>query len=162
MTFWIIFSFLKMFKARLRLQLTISQHWLQYWFGAEHASSYHLNKWWSSFMTLVCVNRSELVKRYCYVQPSVQFICCVIYLLVSGVKTTNNNFYISWKQLFHCRIDSRFVPNHWETSLQSNAVSHWLGANLHSTLNCTTFDTLKPDQNGCHFIDGIFKWIYFD
>ena len=30
--------------------------------------------------------------------------------------------------------DSRFVPSQWETSLQSNSVSHWLGANLESTL----------------------------
>ena len=31
--------------------------------------------------------------------------------------------------------DFRFAPSQWETSLQSNAVSHWLGANLHSALN---------------------------
>ena len=28
------------------------------------------------------------------------------------------------------RADFKFTPNQWETSLQSNAVSHWLGANL--------------------------------
>ena len=33
------------------------------------------------------------------------------------------------------RADSRFAPSQWETSLQSNAVSHWLGANLESALN---------------------------
>ena len=32
------------------------------------------------------------------------------------------------------RADSRFAPSQWETSLQSNAVSHWLGANLESAL----------------------------
>ena len=32
------------------------------------------------------------------------------------------------------RADSRFAPNQWETSSQSNAVSHWLGANLESAL----------------------------
>ena len=32
------------------------------------------------------------------------------------------------------RADSRFAPGQWETSLQSNAVSHWLGANLESAL----------------------------
>ena len=32
------------------------------------------------------------------------------------------------------RVDSRFAPNQWETSLQSNVASHWLGANLESTL----------------------------
>ena len=28
--------------------------------------------------------------------------------------------------------DSSLAPSQWETSLQSNAVSHWLGANLES------------------------------
>ena len=32
------------------------------------------------------------------------------------------------------RADSRLAPRQWETSLQSNAVSHWLGANLESAL----------------------------
>ena len=32
------------------------------------------------------------------------------------------------------KADSRFAPSQWETSLQSNAVSHWLGANLESAL----------------------------
>ena len=32
------------------------------------------------------------------------------------------------------RTDSRFAPSQWEMSLQSNAVSHWLGANLKSAL----------------------------
>ena len=32
------------------------------------------------------------------------------------------------------RDDSRFAPSQWETSLQSNAVSHWLDANLESSL----------------------------
>ena len=32
------------------------------------------------------------------------------------------------------RTDSRLAPSQWETSLQSNAVPHWLGANLESTL----------------------------
>ena len=30
--------------------------------------------------------------------------------------------------------DSRLAPSQWQTSLQSNAVSHWLGANLESSL----------------------------
>ena len=32
------------------------------------------------------------------------------------------------------RADSRLVPSQWETLLQSNAISHWLGAYLESTL----------------------------
>ena len=33
-----------------------------------------------------------------------------------------------------CGADPRLVPSQWETSLQSNAVSHWLGASLESAL----------------------------
>ena len=32
------------------------------------------------------------------------------------------------------RADSRLAPSQWETSLHSNAVSHWLGAKLESAL----------------------------
>ena len=32
------------------------------------------------------------------------------------------------------RADSRFAASQWETSLQSNAISHWLGTNLQSAL----------------------------
>ena len=32
------------------------------------------------------------------------------------------------------KVDSRLAPSQWDTSLQSNAVSHWLGANLESAL----------------------------
>ena len=38
----------------------------------------------------------------------------------------------AWK--FIVSVDSRLAPSQWETSLQSNAVSHWLGANLESAL----------------------------
>ena len=37
----------------------------------------------------------------------------------------------------NARADSRFSPSQWETSLQSNAVSHWLGANQESALKCS-------------------------
>ena len=36
-------------------------------------------------------------------------------------------WFISWSRYnIKYRADSRFAPSHWETSLQSNAVSHWL------------------------------------
>ena len=34
----------------------------------------------------------------------------------------------------YIRADSRLAPSQWETSLRSNAISHWLGANLESAL----------------------------
>ena len=39
------------------------------------------------------------------------------------------------------RADFRFVPSQWETSLQSNGASYWLGANLESAL--TLFSTMS-------------------
>ena len=40
---------------------------------------------------------------------------------------------VSW--LIYCnRADTRFPPSQWEMALQSNAISHWLGANLESAL----------------------------
>ena len=36
-----------------------------------------------------------------------------------------------------CMTDCRLVPSQWETSLESNAVSQWLGANLESALRET-------------------------
>ena len=36
--------------------------------------------------------------------------------------------------IYITRADSRLVPSPWETLLQSNAFSHWLGANLDSAL----------------------------
>ena len=43
--------------------------------------------------------------------------------------------------MFHARTraDSRLVPSQWETSLQSNAVSHWPGANLESALRASSY-----------------------
>ena len=41
---------------------------------------------------------------------------------------------IESQDLMENRTDPRFAPSQWETLLQSNAVSHWLGANLESAL----------------------------
>ena len=53
-TFWIAFSWMKMFGFRLkfhwslflRVQLTIFQHWFRKWLGAVQATSHYLNQWW--------------------------------------------------------------------------------------------------------------------
>ena len=95
-----------------------------------------------------------------------------------------SNYVATW---FHCttmnplttRADSRFEPSQWETPLQSNAVSHWLGANLKSamtTVSChpdssyflTREQILEvcnrnlspPGQTVCHFADSIFICIF--
>ena len=53
----------------------------------------------------------------------------------------------------HLQADSRFAPNQWETPLQSNGVSHWLGANLKSALPCH-WDASKLDNIWCLFWNG--------
>ena len=48
------------------------------------------------------------------------------------------------------RADSRLAPSQWETALQSNAVSYWLGANLESALRrwiCTCISYLLQYWN---------------
>ena len=45
------------------------------------------------------------------------------------------------------KADSRFAPRQWETSLQSNTVSHWVGANLESAL-ILGYKTIKNVQWG--------------
>ena len=46
---------------------------------------------------------------------------------IAADKLTETSWYI-------CRTDSRLAPSHRETSLQCNAVSYWLSANLESAL----------------------------
>ena len=46
--------------------------------------------------------------------------------------------------------DSRLASSQWETSLQSNGVSHWLGANLESALKNILYiamHTVRLKQN---------------
>ena len=50
---------------------------------------------------------------------------------------TSDDKVASWQLSVNSSVsktDSRLAPSQWETSLQSNAVSHWLGANLESAL----------------------------
>ena len=51
-----------------------------------------------------------------------------IELMVCGEGNTQND-----RGYYH-RADSRLAPSQWETSLLSNAISHWVGANLESDL----------------------------
>ena len=75
------------------------------------------------------------------------------------------------------RVDSRLVPSQWKTSLQSNAVSHWLGANLESALNwhavitdpmrvrcqAITMNRWRPNSltQICCDHDDVIKWKHF-
>ena len=52
------------------------------------------------------------------------------------------------------RADSRLAPSQWETSLQSNLVSHWLGANLELVLgnvqDTSAWGDSPPEANERH------------
>ena len=52
-------------------------------------------------------------------------------IVVTGTTATGIR---SWKGICNTRADFWLAPSQWETSLQSNTVSHWLGANLQSAL----------------------------
>ena len=60
---------------------------------------------------------------------------------------------------YQCRSDARLASSQWETSLQSKAVSHWLGSNLESALQCLTPVGRQESTMGqtlairCHFPD---------
>ena len=57
------------------------------------------------------------------------------------------------------RADSRLALSQWETSLQCNAVSHWLGANLESVL--ITMLKYFPDDWGLPYsvYSKVFLWV---
>ena len=66
-----------------------------------------------------------------------------------GLSATQNRIRFPSEPWLDCwvgtmfRVDSRLVPSQWETSLQSNAVSHRLGANIESARMLLTQDYVK-------------------
>ena len=82
---------------------------------------------------------------------SLYLICECVYKIINGQRNLEgimSHFVISTlvPMVLHCSMvehqqalwwpsaDSRLAPSQWETSLQSNGVSHWLVANLESAL----------------------------
>ena len=60
------------------------------------------------------------------------------------------------------RADCRLAPSQWETLLQSNAISHWLGANLESALSELWMDDtrLAPSQWEMPLLcNGVSHWL---
>ena len=54
--------------------------------------------------------------------------------VTSWVASNSRRTHTSGRFTVYPRFDSRLAPVQWETSLQSNAVSHWLGSSLESAL----------------------------
>ena len=77
-------------------------------------------------------------------------------LYVSGKRPIAQNisrYSDDWVLIMY-RADSRPAPSQWETSLQSIAVSHWLGANLESAPMYVT-NTWKGWQLACQPCTGL-------
>ena len=74
-----------------------------------------------------------------------------VFLLETFVANNMSSSSLGWIQI---RDEYRFTPSQWETSLQSNAVSHWLGANLQSALQ-------TPVMSGFLLIPVTKKWNIF-
>ena len=55
--------------------------------------------------------------------------------VVRGIHRSQRPVTRSFDVFFDLRADSRLVPSQWETLLQRNTVSHWLGVNLESALD---------------------------
>ena len=54
------------------------------------------------------------------------------------------------------RADSRLAPSRWDTLLQSNTVSHWLGANLESALSMACENCITNHFQG--YVSPYSKW----
>ena len=125
------FSWMKMYEFRLTLhwslflgvQLTIFQHWFRYWLGADQATSHCLIQWWSVYWRIYAsLGLNELMTRgsgssHTAREHRLPNTCL------------NRNLGLFGGEVKY-RADSRLTSSQWETSLQSNTVSYWLGANL--------------------------------
>ena len=73
-----------------------------------------------------------------YIDSWIRLVLITTALNLIGLDSTNNREDYS--------AESRLRPSQWETLLQSNAVSHWLGANLGSALNIESSQTRTQEQ----------------
>ena len=91
--------------------------------------------WWKCIWKCRLRNGGNLSRPQC-VKPSMRCHDQKITLDAAwgeGIPMRTPGSAWEYKETRH-RADSRLAPSQWETSLQSNAVSHWLGANLESAL----------------------------
>ena len=72
-TFSNAFSWMKMFKLRLRfhwslfprVKLTIFEHWFRLWLGAGQATSHYLNQWWLGYWRIYASLGLNELKALC-------------------------------------------------------------------------------------------------
>ena len=90
-----------------------------------------LNKWRHSKYKMRLISRKNIISR--------------ISSWLGRVSTSDYQ-HAQWSQLNESKADSRLLPSQWETSLQYNVVSHWLGANLEATLESINM-SMVPTSN---------------
>ena len=77
MTLSNVFSWMKMLEFRIkfhwslfiRIQLTIFQHWIRWWPGADQATSHYLNQWWLDYRRIYAslgLNELNLQQLNCF------------------------------------------------------------------------------------------------
>ena len=67
----------------------------------------------------------------------------------------------AWCMFRYYRANSRFASSQWDTTLQSNAVSHWLGTSLKSALY-SIHDMLTHSNSALMLKDEPFHFIFHD
>ena len=109
------------------------------------ATSHYLNQCWPKSLPPYGITRPQWVNKlrsrqngHYFVKCSFKFIFWIkivfhfpLVLFLRICLTISQHWFrlrLGVKQA--PRADSKLSPGQWETSLQSNAVSHWLGANL--------------------------------
>ena len=180
MTFSNAFSSMKMFEFRLkfhwslfpRVQLTIFQHWFRWWLGAVQATSHFLNQWWLVYRRIYAsLGLNELIIMMWSLQNFSQ-------ILIMKIKSFENPLQISTMMLIcflHCwyfvrRILQSLIHQttlhfpHKGPVMWSCEVSCVVNPNKHlkKQLRNQWFNTLRPRQNGLHFADDIFKYIFLN
>ena len=88
----------------------------------------------STFNLWIVVNRKN-AKMYIYIH--IYYQTCSLLIRVShlfGIMPSSEPMLLCYHYNIILRADSRFAPSQWEMALLCNDVSHWLGANLESTL----------------------------
>ena len=150
------------------------RYWFRYWHAANEVTSNYMGQLWSSLLTdvhhqaisyqtaclkcLILLIQSTMINEVASKwRQNVELSTWHAISMPPGIK-----FYISFLQIIGTRpdiafyrTDSRFTPSQWETSLQSNAVSHWLGANLESALACCMW-IFRPNRR--NFSTGLTTW----
>ena len=121
----------------INVSLMISHLWVRHSRGVEQVTSHFLNGLWHIWLGHICVTLPHQIWNLFHPCSFYQYANWnVRYQPTPPLKDDWENI---WHRLYHWigsvnnyRATSRLASSQWETSLQSNAASLWLGANLES------------------------------